>query len=87
MTTLSPLANAPASSAAAPASGAPQAGQPEELTQFLSLLTTQIRNQDPLTPLDSTAFVEQLATFSSLEQQVQTNRHLESILERLAAAE
>ena len=56
----------------------PQQG--EELTQFLTLLTTQIQNQDPLEPLDSTGFVEQLATFSTLEQQVQTNEHLAALV-------
>lgn len=50
-----------------------------EFDTFLTLLTAQIRNQDPLAPLDSTQFVEQLATFSSLEQQVQTNSILESM--------
>ncbi|MEO1569272.1 MAG: flagellar hook capping FlgD N-terminal domain-containing protein [Pseudomonadota bacterium] len=42
-------------------------------------MTAQVQNQDPLSPLDSTQFVEQLATFSALEQQVQTNTHLQSI--------
>ena len=51
---------------------------------FLSLLTAQVRHQDPLAPLDSTQFVEQLATFSSLEQQVTTNEHLEAIAAMLA---
>ncbi|MEM9988284.1 MAG: flagellar hook capping FlgD N-terminal domain-containing protein, partial [Pseudomonadota bacterium] len=45
----------------------------DEFNQFLQLLTAQVENQDPLEPLDSTQFVEQLATFSSLEEQVQTN--------------
>ena len=66
------------------APSAPPTVQSEELTQFLSLLTAQVRNQDPLEPLDSTAFVEQLATFSALEQQVQTNHHLADILDALA---
>lgn len=56
----------------------------EEFTQFLTLLTAQVENQDPLTPLDSTSFVEQLATFSALEQQTQTNAYLKAILERLS---
>ena len=51
----------------------------EDFDTFLQLLTAQIRNQDPLAPMDSTQFVEQLATFSSLEQQVETNKTLESI--------
>ena len=64
----------------------PPATQSEELTQFLSLLTAQVQNQDPLEPLDATAFTEQLATFSALEQQVQSNRLLEGILGVLSAA-
>lgn len=54
-------------------------GVGEEFDNFLQLLTAQIKNQDPLSPLDSTQFVEQLATFSSLEQQVKTNSSLEGI--------
>ncbi len=51
---------------------------------FLTLLTAQLRNQDPLKPVESTAFVAQLASFSAVEQQVQSNAKLESILEALA---
>lgn len=40
---------------------------------FLRMLTAQIRNQDPLQPMASTEFATQLATFSSVEQQVRTN--------------
>ncbi len=47
---------------------------------FLSLLTAQLRNQDPMEPVDSTAFVAQLAQFSAVEQQVQTNEALGDIL-------
>lgn len=50
-----------------------------EFESFIRLLTAQIRNQDPMAPLDSTQFVEQLATFSALEQQVRSNVSLESI--------
>ena len=61
---------------------AQQASQPaigEEFQSFIKLLTAQMRNQDPLAPLDSTQFVEQLATFSALEQQVRSNSILETI--------
>lgn len=50
---------------------------------FLNLLTTQLKNQDPLNPADSTEFVAQLAQFSSVEQQVKTNQSLEAILSAL----
>lgn len=50
---------------------------------FLTLLTTQLRNQDPLNPTDSTEFVAQLATFSGVEQQVRANDQLEKIYEAL----
>lgn len=51
----------------------------EEFTSFIQLLTAQVQNQDPLSPLDSTQFVEQLASFSTLEQQVRSNDSLGSI--------
>ncbi|MDB2438719.1 hypothetical protein N9W89_08400 [Hellea sp.] len=56
----------------------------EEFSTFLTLLTAQIRNQDPLAPLDSTQFVEQLATFSNLELQAKGNEVLEDIALMLA---
>lgn len=56
----------------------------EEFSTFLTLLTAQIRNQDPLAPLDSTQFVEQLATFSQLELQAKGNAVLEDIALMLA---
>lgn len=46
---------------------------------FLKMLTVQVQNQDPLNPIDSTEYATQLATFSSVEQQVQTNDLLRNI--------
>ncbi|RRH68143.1 flagellar hook capping FlgD N-terminal domain-containing protein [Falsigemmobacter faecalis] len=46
---------------------------------FLKMLTTQMQNQDPLNPMESTEFATQLATFSGVEQQVRTNAWLEQI--------
>jgi flagellar basal-body rod modification protein FlgD len=51
----------------------------QEFDNFIRLLTAQVRNQDPMAPMDSTQFVEQLATFSNLEQQVQSNQSLTQI--------
>ncbi|MEQ8178200.1 MAG: flagellar hook capping FlgD N-terminal domain-containing protein [Amphiplicatus sp.] len=50
-----------------------------DFDSFLKLLTAQLRNQDPLSPLDSTQFVEQLASFSSVEQQIETNTLLKEL--------
>ena len=55
-----------------------------DFDNFLQLLTAQLRNQDPLSPLDSADFVAQLASFSSVEQIVGTNQRLDSIAESLA---
>ena len=48
---------------------------------FLKLLVTQLKNQDPLSPQDSSQFVSQLASFSSLEQMTSMNSTLETVLE------
>ncbi len=47
---------------------------------FLTLLTTQLKNQDPLEPLDSSEFTNQLVQFSSVEQNIATNKNLEQLL-------
>jgi len=46
---------------------------------FLMLFTEQLKNQDPLNPMESHEFVAQLATFTQLEQAYQTNEWLENI--------
>jgi flagellar basal-body rod modification protein FlgD len=53
---------------------------------FLKLLTTQLQFQDPLQPLESTQFVAQLAQFSTVEQQIQTNTALGKILDAMGAS-
>ena len=47
--------------------------------QFLQLLITQLKNQDPLSPMDNTEFTAQMATFSSLEQLFGINDNLKSL--------
>lgn len=51
----------------------------ESYNSFLTLLTAQISNQDPLKPVDSTQFVSQLAQLSQVEQGISMNANLESI--------
>lgn len=48
---------------------------------FLNLLVAQLKNQDPTEPMDTTEQVAQLATFSQVEQTIQTNKRLEEILQ------
>lgn len=48
--------------------------------QFLQLLTTQLRNQSPLDPLDTNQFTQQLVQFASVEQQLKTNDTLSALL-------
>ncbi len=60
------------------------ADEADELkTQFLSILLTQLQNQNPLDPMDTKEFTGQLAQFSTLEQQIDTNTKLDSLLESL----
>jgi flagellar basal-body rod modification protein FlgD len=47
---------------------------------FLKLLTTQMSHQDPLSPLDATQFTTQLAQFSMVEQQINTNKQLSALV-------
>ncbi|QHI96492.1 flagellar biosynthesis protein FlgD (plasmid) [Aristophania vespae] len=48
--------------------------------QFLTLLTTQLKHQDPTNPTDSKSLTSELAQFTAVEQQVQTNNNLESLI-------
>jgi len=47
---------------------------------FLTLLTTQLKNQDPTAPMDSNQFTQQLVQFSQVEQQIDTNTNLKSLI-------
>jgi flagellar basal-body rod modification protein FlgD len=58
-------------------SGATLAGN---FQTFLTLLTTQLQNQDPLSPLDTNQFTQQLVQFASVEQQLKTNDQLTTLV-------
>ena len=47
---------------------------------FLTLLTTQLQNQNPLEPLDTNQFTQQLVSFAGVEQQLRSNENLESLV-------
>lgn len=66
-----------ATSSAANSSGLKLAN---DFNSFLTLLTTQLQNQDPLSPMDSTQFTEQLALFTNVEQTIAANKNLEALI-------
>lgn len=76
---------AAASAGTPPAGSGAGAGAPAasfsggDFQTFLKMLTTQIKNQDPLNPMEGSDFAVQLATFSGVEQQVRTNDLLAQI--------
>src|SRR5579862_7641043 len=47
---------------------------------FLTLLTTQLKNQDPLSPLDTNQFTQQLTQMSGVEQQLLANQLLQQLV-------
>ncbi|MCA3629198.1 MAG: flagellar hook assembly protein FlgD [Methylobacterium sp.] len=57
-----------------------RSGIANNFDQFLQLLTTQLKNQSPLDPLDTNQFTQQLVQFAGVEQQLRTNETLASLV-------
>ena len=74
-----------ATSAARRSEGGAQTISPD-VESFLTLLTAQISNQDPLEPMDSSTFVTQLAQLSQVEQSMKMGQQLGAISTQLADA-
>jgi len=55
-------------------------GLASNLNMFLTMLTTQLQHQDPLSPTDSTQFTNQLVLYSQVEQGIQTNSNLTKLI-------
>jgi flagellar basal-body rod modification protein FlgD len=68
----------PATPAAAAASD--QAMIADNFTTFLQLLTTQLKNQNPMDPLDTNQFTQQLVQFAQVEQQMKSNDQLKTLI-------
>ncbi len=62
------------------ASSAATTNLAEDFDTFLTLLTTQLQNQDPLEPTDTETFVQQLTQFTEVEQSIATNQNLELLV-------
>ena len=92
----SATAAANAANAAAGGSGKTAAASPGataltslsgNFTDFLKMLMTQLQNQDPTSPMDTNAFTTELVQFSSVEQQINTNTSLTSLIQLTQAGE
>jgi flagellar basal-body rod modification protein FlgD len=84
-TTTSPTANAISTSSSSNGSTANtgNAGLSEladNFNSFLTLLTTQLQNQDPLDPMDTDQFTQQLVEFTGVQQQVDMNTNLQTLI-------
>lgn len=77
-------ASSTAATSAASKSGAQLAGN---FNNFLSLLTTQLKNQSPTDPLDTNQMTNQLVQFASVEQQISMNKNLEQMVSLQQAAQ
>jgi flagellar basal-body rod modification protein FlgD len=55
-------------------------GIADNFQTFLTLLTTQLKNQNPLDPLDTNQFTQQLVEFAGVEQQLKTNDSLQTLV-------
>jgi flagellar basal-body rod modification protein FlgD len=69
------------SSASHSTSSSKTTGIADNFQTFLTLLTTQLQNQNPLDPLDTNQFTQQLVQFAGVEQQLKSNEQLKSLIE------
>jgi flagellar basal-body rod modification protein FlgD len=77
MSTVSPTSSTPGTSSS---SGNAMQQLSGNFDTFLQLLTTQLQNQDPTSPMDTNQFTQQLVEYSQVEQQIDTNTNLQSLI-------
>src|SRR5215212_4477564 len=83
--TTSQVVSAPATNAGSTSSTSSSTGVDKDtlagnFSTFLTLLTTQLKNQNPLDPLDTNQFTQQLVQFSQVEQQMKQNDQLATLI-------
>ncbi|GJD35521.1 flagellar hook assembly protein FlgD [Methylobacterium aerolatum] len=83
---ISSLVTSSASSSTQTGTASSASGLANNFNQFLTLLTTQLKNQNPLDPMDTNQFTQQLVQFAGVEQQLKTNDRLDTILSASQAA-
>jgi flagellar basal-body rod modification protein FlgD len=80
-TTPTPVVSAPAAaSSTSTTDTSTTTGIADNFQTFLTLLTTQLQNQNPLDPLDTNQFTQQLVQFAGVEQQLKSNDQLKSLV-------
>jgi len=85
MTTVPSATTNPAAANAAAAGSNAMQQLSGNFQTFLTLLTTQLQNQDPLAPMDSNQFTQQLVQYSQVEQQINTNDNLKTLINQGSA--
>jgi flagellar basal-body rod modification protein FlgD len=80
MTPTVSTATAATASTAATQQTKSRTGFGDNFDNFLKLLTTQLKNQDPTSPLDTNQFTQQLVQFAQVEQAINTNDKLSSLV-------
>ena len=76
-----------AANAAAASIGSSRTRMADNFETFLTLLTTQLKNQDPLSPMDGNQFTQQLTQMTGVEQQLLTNQLLQSLVASAAGGD
>ena len=79
-----PIVSAPgtaSSSSSSTKGSATTTGLADNFQTFLTLLTTQLQNQNPLDPLDTNQFTQQLVQFAGVEQQLKSNDQLKALVD------
>jgi len=80
-TTTPPATTPPATNSNGTTTGSSELNQLSgNFSTFLTLLTTQLKNQDPTSPMDSNEFTQQLVEYSQVEQQIDSNTNLQTLI-------
>jgi flagellar basal-body rod modification protein FlgD len=84
MSTVNPATPASATTGTGTGTGSTSTNATQQLAgnfdTFLQLLTTQLKNQDPTSPMDTNQFTQQLVEYSQVEQQIDTNTNLQTLI-------
>jgi flagellar basal-body rod modification protein FlgD len=79
-TTSAPATTAPTATSVTKTAGIDKGTIAGNFNTFLQLLTTQLKNQNPLDPLDTNQFTQQLVSFAQVEQQLKANDQLATLV-------